>query len=92
MSKQEWWDKKFRKNNRYQKHHKGRNYHHLIPRSRGGENSSDNLLLIEIEKHEAWHKIFGTKTAEEALRLLERVVQAKKAQALVEVTPIRRVA
>lgn len=57
-----------------------RNRHHLIPRSRGGSMSLNNLLYIDIERHRAWHDIFGNATAEEVLNLLERVVRAKKNQ------------
>jgi len=63
------------------KHRKGRNCHHfLYPKSRGGDNSLSNLLLIDIEKHEAWHRLFKNATADEVLSLLERVVRAKKHQ------------
>lgn len=80
MTKQEWWEKKFRRVNRRRKRLKGRNLHHLTPQSRGGKNTKGNLLLIHIERHEAWHKMFGNRTAEEVLALLERVVRAKQGQ------------
>ncbi len=68
----------FRKKNRRRP---GQNRHHfLLPKSRGGDNSLNNLLWINIEKHEAWHRIFKNATAEEVLNLLERVVRAKKHQ------------
>ena len=59
------------------KHFTDRNRHHLVPVSRGGENTIHNLLLIKIEKHELWHRLWGNRTAEEVLSLLERVVRAK---------------
>lgn len=63
------------------KHFVDRNKHHfLLARSKGGDNSFNNLLLMQVERHEAWHKIFGLMSAEEALVLLERVVRAKKHQ------------
>lgn len=76
----------FRRPNRFRRFGRrkrltGRNLHHLLPRSRGGDDSISNLLLMKIEKHEAWHKLFGTMSAEEALALLQRVVRAKKKQA-----------
>ena len=73
----------FRKPNRYNKRKgkSGRNRHHfLLPRSRGGGMSLNNLLLIDIEKHNAWHTLFKNATAQEVLDLLERVVRAKKHQ------------
>lgn len=70
----------FRKFNR-RKRLVGRNRHHfLLPKSRGGGESIQNMLIMRIERHEAWHKLFGTMTAEEALALLQRTVQAKKHQ------------
>lgn len=80
MTKQEWWNKKFRHCNRVKRKHDGRNYHHLTPVSRNGSDQRQNLLLIDIERHEGWHKVFGNRTAEEVLELLERVVRAKKHQ------------
>lgn len=72
---------KRRKMNRIKRHSLGgRNLHHLIPKSRGGVDTNSNLLLIGIEKHEAWHKLWGTRTVGEVLCLLERVVRAKEHQ------------
>lgn len=67
--------KAYRKRNR-----RGRNQHHLVPRSRGGGTYRQNMLLIDIERHKAWHQLFGNMTATEALDLLERTVRAKKGQ------------
>jgi len=63
------------------KHHSGRNRHHFLQaKSRGGHSTPQNLLLIDIEKHEAWHRLFKLMSAEEVLDLLTRVVEAKKHQ------------
>lgn len=67
------------------KKHKGkrfrdRNRHHLIPKSRGGNMSCQNLLLIKIEKHKYWHKIFGLLTLDEVILLLQRLQRCKKLQ------------
>lgn len=59
----------FKKKKRY----KGRNYHHLRPRQRGGKDNEGNLLLIDIEKHIYWHKIFKNKTLDEVIGLLIRL-------------------
>lgn len=72
---------KVRKYNRWRKHLARRNYHHFLrPRSRGGKETVNNMLLIDIEKHEAWHRLWGNRTADEILALLERVVRAKEHQ------------
>jgi len=59
--------------------HKRRNKHHLVPKMRTKEpiNLKANVLLIGIERHCAWHKLFKTLTLVEAIRLLIRVYQAK---------------
>ena len=71
---------KYQKRRKPRKFKQHRNKHHLIPKSRGGGGSLNNLLLIDIEKHEAWHRIFKNATAQEVLDLLERVVRAKQNQ------------
>jgi len=55
----------------------GRNFHHLLPRSRGGEKTADNLLLIHIDRHRRWHNLFGTRSLEEVILLLVRLHRAK---------------
>jgi hypothetical protein len=55
----------------------GRNFHHLLPRSRGGEQTTDNLLLIHVDRHRRWHNLFGTRSLEEVIQLLVRVHRAK---------------
>src|SRR5438270_1658289 len=55
----------------------GRHFHHLLPRSRGGEKTTDNLLLIHIDRHQKWHSLFGNRSLEEVISLLVRVHRAK---------------
>ena len=55
-----------------------RNKHHLVPKSRGGDNHKSNLLLIDMTRHLYWHKIFGNQTLTEVIRLLKRVDRAKR--------------
>lgn len=73
-----------RKRNRiyrkHKKHYPGRNRHHLIPKSRGGKNDDQNMLLIDIRKHELWHQLWGTRTISEILSLLTRMEQMKRHQ------------
>jgi hypothetical protein len=57
-----------------------RNRHHLRPRSRGGKKHKANMLLIDIERHKAWHTLFGNHTLDEVLGLLLRVKRAKEKQ------------
>ncbi len=68
--------KAYRKWNR-----KGRNHHHFLKNKvYGGDSSRQNLLLIHIERHRAWHDLFKNMSAEEAIRLLQRAIRAKKRQ------------
>jgi hypothetical protein len=55
----------------------GRHFHHLLPRSRGGEKTTDNLLLIHVDRHQKWHSLFGNRSLEEVISLLVRVHRAK---------------
>lgn len=69
-----------KKNKHKMKRYQNRNRHHLLPRSRGGLNTPQNLLLIHIEKHRAWHDLFGLLTLEEAIQLLQRLQRCKAKQ------------
>lgn len=55
------------------KKYAGRNKHHLIPTSRGGVYISFNKILINIEKHNRWHEVFGNLTLDEIIKLLTRI-------------------
>jgi hypothetical protein len=55
-----------------------RNYHHLQAFCRGGQETTDNLLLIDKEKHENWHKVFGNRTLDEIISLLTRLRRMKE--------------
>jgi hypothetical protein len=81
--KKRWRNNRRKKRNNCNglKRHPGRNFHHLFElRCRGGSKKKWNLLLIDIERHEAWHRLFGLLEAEEVLALLMRVVRAKQQQ------------
>jgi hypothetical protein len=54
-----------------------RNKHHLTPRSRGGDESDENLFLLRLDRHFYWHKLFGNKTLEEVISILHRIHRAK---------------
>jgi hypothetical protein len=62
------------------KHFRNRNYHHLLPRVRGGKATTSNLLLIGIDKHRWLHKIFGNRTLDEIIAILQRLQRAKRRQ------------
>lgn len=55
-----------------------RNRHHLVPRSKGGDNSRSNLLMIREDRHQLWHKLWGNKTIDEVLDLLQRMKRMKE--------------
>lgn len=58
----------------------GHDRHHLVPRSRlkqGVPPLPDNLLWIEIERHRGWHMLWGNRTLDEVLELLQRLKRAK---------------
>ena len=63
------------------KHRKGRNRHHLFrAKCKHGSSEPYNMLLIDIERHEYFHKIFGLKSLDEVIALLQRIKRAKIAQ------------
>lgn len=59
--------------------------HHMTPESRGGETVIENLLRLEINRHNAWHFLFDTLTWIETIKLLETVCQER------EITKRRRI-
>lgn len=69
--------RKINRRRRKKRKHPGRNLHHLRPKSRRGDNTEANLLLIDVEKHALLHKIFGNKTWEEIIQLMIRVSRMK---------------
>ena len=63
---------------RLRRNQRKRNRHHLIPKSRGGNKIQSNLLLIDMEKHCAWHILWKNRTLDEVIELLIRVKRAKR--------------
>lgn len=50
--------------------------HHIIPRVickdlRINPNFKGNVVKVKTSKHRAWHTLFGTKTPEEAIAVIE---------------------
>lgn len=54
--------------------------HHLQPRSRGGQTIMSNLFRLDSYRHLAYHLLFGNKTLEEVIKLLQRVQHIKESQ------------
>jgi len=60
-----------------------KNRHHLIPKCRvrkltkSERNCLGNILNINIDKHSAWHKLFGILTLDEVIELLQRLKRFK---------------
>jgi hypothetical protein len=50
--------------------------HHIKPRSRGGGNG-DNIVLMPLRIHEAWHTIFGNLTLAEVYQFIKIVFEGK---------------
>ena len=59
---------------------RGRNKHHIVAKSRGGRTTRSNVLLLDIERHEAYHKLFGNRDLGEAVELLLRIRRIKQGQ------------
>jgi len=75
--------KRLRHENRshYSKRRYGkRNHHHIQPKSRGGNSKPSNILLIDIEKHRCWHRMFGLRNISEVIELLLRLRRFKQGQ------------
>ena len=62
------------------KRYRGRNYHHLTNKCYGGKDTTDNLILIHIERHRYWHKVFKNMNLDQAIALLKRLKRIKEAQ------------
>ena len=55
----------------------GRCRHHLTPKEHGGDKSKSNLLLMTLDKHAAYHRLFGNRSLEESIELLVRIHRIK---------------
>ena len=57
---------------------KGRtNRHHILAKSRKGKRTKKNLILLDENRHAAFHLLFGTKTFLEVAQLLVRTHNTK---------------
>ena len=61
------------------RHLRGRNIHHMTPKSRKGQlfsgDGTCNLLLMKVPRHDLLHKEFGVRTWEEIIVLLAQCVK-----------------
>ncbi len=46
--------------------------HHVIPKSRGGNNSKRNIAMVDGSKHRKYHELFDNKTPNEIAEYLNR--------------------
>lgn len=44
--------------------------HHIIPTSRGGNDSSQNISIVNIGAHQNYHRIFVNMTPDEIIKYL----------------------
>lgn len=50
---------------------KGYNYHHIKPKSIGGQSVGSNMLFLKMNKHNAIHRIFGNASPKQILKMLK---------------------
>lgn len=74
------WKRYERRRKHGRPHKRGRNYHHLVPVSRNGSNDVSNLLLIDLERHTAWHTLFRNLDIWEVRDLICRMADMKSKQ------------
>ena len=55
----------------------GMNRHHWLNKSQGGQSNKQNVSWLKIERHRAWHELFGNLSLDEAIELLTRLKQIK---------------
>lgn len=55
------------------------NRHHIKNKCKGGGNEPENIILLDTERHKAFHFLFGNMSFVEAAMLLLRVDALKKA-------------
>lgn len=53
------------------------NKHHDLAKSRKGSNRPSNIFLWDINKHRAFHFLFGNRTLEEAAEFLRHMKELK---------------
>jgi 5-methylcytosine-specific restriction endonuclease McrA len=46
--------------------------HHIIPKSRGGDSHLENLAIVSVKQHQAYHTLFDNRTPEEIVEYLNK--------------------
>lgn len=64
--------KKEVKMKRYNRKHKVTR-HHILPKSRNGNDNPDNIWMLPREKHDSWHSLFQNRTIREAIAYLKMI-------------------
>jgi hypothetical protein len=54
-----------------------KNRHHLKPKSLGGTDNLQNIIILDTERHNAWHFLFGNLDLRGAIKLLIRLERIK---------------
>lgn len=49
-------------------------YHHRVPKSRGGSNSVRNLVPIRKDRHVAFHLLVGNALPDEVARIISELI------------------
>jgi hypothetical protein len=49
------------------KHH---SRHHIIPKSRGGDNGLENIAIVNSKEHQLYHHLFSNRKPEEIVNYL----------------------
>lgn len=51
--------------------------HHIRPRSRGGSDAYDNIIIFPPRFHQIWHQLFKTLTPREAIIFIKLLYRRK---------------
>ena len=46
--------------------------HHLLPRSMGGKDDEDNIVMLPENVHNAWHLLFANKPPEKVAEIINK--------------------
>ena len=65
--------KRKRRKYRHRRLPQGTNRHHRLPKSRGGRDSGQNISVVPVNQHQAWHTMFANMQAWEIADKINRV-------------------
>ncbi len=61
------------------------NTHHRVPQSRGGKDTPENISVVRISHHRAYHQMFGCMTPEQIAKYLNvKWIDPKKMMIVVD--------